>query len=114
MSDKPRIFKVLFHNQGSLYEVYARKVSQGNLLGFVEVGELVFGERSSLVVDPMEERLKSEFGGVLRTYIPMHAIVRIDEVEREGPAKAVDLGGSVGNVTPFPFPVFTPGGPEKR
>ena len=40
--------------------------------------------------------------------------VRIDEVEREGPAKAVDLGGSVGNVTPFPFPVFTPGGPEKR
>ena len=27
---------MLFHNQGSLYEVYARKVSQGNLLGFVE------------------------------------------------------------------------------
>ena len=26
--------------------------------------------------------------------------------------KAIDLGGS--NVTPFPFPVFTPNGPEKR
>ena len=37
------IFKVLFVNQGKVYEVYARKVSHGSLLGFVEIEELVFG-----------------------------------------------------------------------
>ena len=35
------IFKVLFVNQGKVYEVYARKVSHGGLLGFVEIEELV-------------------------------------------------------------------------
>ena len=46
------IFKVMFVNQGKVYEVYARKVSHGALFGFIEVEELVFGERSSVVVDP--------------------------------------------------------------
>ena len=45
--------------------------------------ELLFGERWQLLVDPGEEKLKSEFSGVKRTYIPMHAIVRIDEVEKQ-------------------------------
>ena len=112
MAAQPRVYKILFHNRGSLYELYARRVEQGSMFGFVEIEGLIFGERSSLVVDPSEERLKAEFSGVLRTYVPLHAVVRIDEVEREGPAKAIDLGGS--NVTPFPFPVFTPNGPEKR
>ena len=48
------IFKVVFANQGKVYEIYARKVSHGGLFGFVEVEELVFGERSSVVVDPGE------------------------------------------------------------
>jgi hypothetical protein len=70
-----------------VYEVYARSVSQGGLFGFVEIGDLVFGTRTSLVLDPAEEQLKSEFTGVGRSYIPMHAIIRIDEVEKEGPVK---------------------------
>lgn len=41
------IFRVVFVNQGKVYEIYARKVSHGGLLGFVEVEELVFGERST-------------------------------------------------------------------
>ena len=41
------IFKVLFVNQGKVYEIYARKVSHGSLFGFIEVEELVFGERST-------------------------------------------------------------------
>ena len=58
------IFRIVFVNQGKVYEIYARKVSHGTLLGFIEVEELVFGERSSVVVDPTEERIKSEFAGV--------------------------------------------------
>ena len=61
------IFKVVFVNQGKVYEIYARKVGHGSLFGFVEVEELVFGERSTVVVDPSEEKIKAEFEGVKRT-----------------------------------------------
>ena len=64
------IFRVIFHNQGNIYEVYAHEVSQGAMYAFVEVGEIMFGERSKVVVDPSDEKLKSEFAGVKRTYIP--------------------------------------------
>ena len=67
------IFKIMFVNQGKVYEVYARKVSQGRLFGFIEVEELVFGERSTVVLDPAEERIKSEFAGVKCTMLPMHS-----------------------------------------
>ena len=66
------IFRIVFVNQGKVYEIYARKVSHGGLFGFVEVEELVFGERSSVVLDPAEERIKSEFAGVKRSYLPLH------------------------------------------
>ena len=96
-----KIYKVLFINQGQVYEIYARRVGQGNLLGFVEVEELVFGERSKLLVDPAEEKLRGEFSGVKRSFLPLQAVIRIDEMEREGPAKihALPEGGTV---TAFP------------
>ncbi len=46
------IFRIMFVNQGKVYEVYARKVGHGELFGFIEVEELVFGERSTVVLDP--------------------------------------------------------------
>ena len=101
------IFKVVFVNQGKVYEIYARKVSHGALLGFVEVEELIFGERTAVVVDPAEERIKAEFEGVRRTYLPMHSVLRIDEVRQQGVSKISNFEGS--NVTPFPMPVYTPG-----
>ena len=97
-------------NQGKIYEIYARSIAHGDLFGFVEVEELVFGERSSVVVDPAEERIKSEFAGVQRTYIPMHAVMRIDQVEKQGVSKISTVDGD--NVTPFPMPMYTPGKPD--
>lgn len=93
-------------NQGKVYEVYARSVSQGSLFGFVEIEQLVFGERSGVLVDPAEERIKSEFAGVTRSFLPMHAIIRIDQVEKQGVSKISDADG---NVTPFPQPMYAPG-----
>ena len=111
MSKKP-IFKVIFHNQGKVYEIYARNVSQGSMFGFVEVEKIVFGEKSSVVLDPSEENLKSEFRDVNRTYIPLHAVIRIDEVSKQGVAKAVVQTGKAENV--MPFPIYTQGGEEPR
>src|SRR5580693_3989734 len=88
------IFKVLFVNQGKVYEIYARKVSHGSLFGFIEVEEMVFGERSTVVVDPAEEKIKAEFNEVKRTYLPMHSVLRIDEVKKQGVSKIVALEGS--------------------
>jgi len=101
------LYKVIFVNQGKVYEVYARGVGQGGLFGFIEIEELVFGERSTVVLDPSEEKIKSEFKGVKRTYLPMHSIVRIDEVEKQGVSKISKVEG--GNVAQFPMPVYTPG-----
>lgn len=111
MSEK-RIYKVIFHSRGQLIELYARQVSQGGLLGFVEIEDLVFGARSQVVVDPSEESLRSEFAGVKRIYIPMHSVIRIDEVEREGVGRMT--AAKEGEVRPFPVPVFTPGGGSKE
>jgi hypothetical protein len=100
------IFKVVFVNQGKVYEIYARKVSHGSLFGFIEVEELVFGERSAVVVDPSEEKVKAEFEGVKCTYLPLHSVLRVDEVRQQGTAKVSAFEGS--NVTPFPVPLYTP------
>lgn len=97
------IFRVIFLNQGQVYEIYARQIFQSELWGFLEIEELVFGERSQMLVDPSEEKLKSQFEGVSRSFIPMHSVVRIDEVERVGQATISDAkGGS--NVMSFPMP----------
>jgi hypothetical protein len=81
-------------------------VSHGSLLGFVEVEKLVFGTRASVVVDPTEEKIQTEFAGVKRTYLPMHSILRIDEVEKQGVSKVVNAEG--GNIAQFPVPMYTP------
>jgi len=99
MANKRSVFKIIFFNQGKVYEVYATGVTQSSMYGFVEVEGLLFGEKSAVLVDPAEERLKNEFEGVRCTYIPMHAVVRIDEVEKEGVARITDvkdLGGECG------------------
>jgi len=106
------IYKVTFMSRGQVYEIYARSVGSGALFGFVEVEELVFGERSSVVVDPSEEKIKSEFNGVKRTYLPLHTIIRIDEVEKQGTSKISKVES--GNVAQFPVPVYTPGGEKSR
>ena len=101
------IFKVLFVNQGKVYEVYCRKVTHGSLLGFVEIEDLVFGERSGIVLDPTEERIKAEFAGVKRSYLPLQAVLRIDEVGKRGVSRITALDG---NVTPFPAQLYPPPG----
>lgn len=106
MSNKTT-YRISFHNQGKVYEIYALEVHQSDLFGFIEVENIVFGEKTAVVVDPSEENLKTEFEGVQRTYLPMQSIIRIDEVEKSGQGKITDASGGGANVTAFPM--FTPG-----
>lgn len=96
-----KIYKIIFYNNEDIFEIYATHVFASDLYGFVEVEQLLFGEKSQLLVDPSEERLKNEFSGVKRTFIPMNAVVRIDEVEQSGTPKVSGVRNSVMN---FPNP----------
>ena len=96
------VYRIIFHNQGKIYQLHAAHVSQGDMYAFVEIEDILFDQRTELVVDPSEEKLKDEFAGVSKTYVPMHSIIRIDEVSKQGSNKIVDAD-SGGNITPFPL-----------
>ena len=100
-----KLYKIQFQNKGEFYEIYAKNIFQSDIFGFVGIENVVFGSQSSIVVDPGEEKLKKEFSGVKRSYIPMHAVIRIDEVDKQGSAKVSDIDSKV---TPFPGSVYMP------
>jgi len=102
------IYKVRFTHEGRVFELYARNVSTSAFFGFVEVEKLLWGKKSDIIVDPTEQELKNEFDGVKRTFIPLHAIVRIDEVDKSGPAKILPLPVGA-RETPTPFPIYSQG-----
>jgi hypothetical protein len=99
---KKTLYRVTFSNQDSIYELYARSIKESELFGFLEVEEFAFGEQTALVVDPSEEKLKLEFSGVKRTFIPMHTVFRIDEVTNQGTSKIKDNHSHGNKVSPFP------------
>jgi len=102
MKQNEPIYRVIFSQDGKTYELYARYISEETMVGFVEVEQLIFSKQETLV-DPAEEKLRQEFKDVERIYIPMHAIFRIDEVFKEGPARVKDeKTNSQSNVWHFP------------
>jgi len=80
---KDTIYRINFINQGEVYEVYARHVSQGGLFGFVEIEGIVFGERSKILIDSS------------------------DEVEKAGRGR---ITSGDGKVATFPMAIMPPGG----
>ncbi len=94
------IYRVTFVNVNEIYQVYARNIYQSDIYGFVEVEAYLFGQETELIVDPKEERLKREFEGVQRSFIPANAILRIDEVSERGAATIMPAGdGKVINMS---------------
>jgi hypothetical protein len=55
----------------------------GALFGFVEIEEICSTRAQGHRGGTPEERLQIEFAGVKKTYLPMHYVLRIDEVERK-------------------------------
>lgn len=81
------LYKVSFLNQGKVYEIYCNRVSGSDLAyGFVEVSGLVFETDDSVVIDPTEEQLRAEFEDVEVLHLPMHSVIRIEQVKKRGAA----------------------------
>lgn len=102
---QPKLYRVSFVQQDKVYEIYCRSFSNSHLYGFLEMEQLLFGERTQVLVDPAEEKLKAEFHQVERSHIPYHSVIRIDEVAEQGVNRIRDHKGTV---TPFPQPARPP------
>ena len=107
---KKGIYKILFIQTGEIYEIYAKSIYQSDMYGFIEVEEYIFDQNSQIVVDTSEEKLKNEFKGVQRSYIPVSCIMRIDEVDKKGTAKITSSDSA--KIMPIAHSVFE--GPGKK
>ena len=105
-SNKEKMFRIAFLNHGKVYELFCTGVCSSGLFGFVEVSGFIFGEQSSLVVDPSEEKMRDEFDGVEVLHLPMHSVLRVEQVKKKGQAVIRDRERGE-KVTPFPL---QPGG----
>lgn len=79
------IYRVIFTHLDQIYTLYSKGVSEETLVGFIEVdGILSIQRERDMVGDTKDiEMLYDKMDGVKRTYIPMHAIVRIDELTHQ-------------------------------
>jgi len=101
---KKGIYKIVFAQMGEIYEIYSNSIYQSDIYGFVEVEDYLFDQNSKIVVDTSEEKLKSTFKGVKRSYIPINTILRIDEVDKKGTAKISKNKNA--KVMPLPSPII--------
>jgi hypothetical protein len=99
---KKRLYKIIFLNQGKVYELFSESVASSGLWGFVEVSELVFDSAEGLVVDPVEERMKQEFANARVLHLPIQSVLRVEEVDKRGQCLIRDRESGE-KVTPFPL-----------
>jgi hypothetical protein len=101
MADK-RLYKIIFLNQGKVYELFSEGVSSSGLWGFIEVSGLVFDSGDGLVVDPTEERMRQEFADARVLHLPIQSVLRVEEVDKRGQCLIRDRESGE-KVTPFPI-----------
>ncbi|MCB1603296.1 MAG: DUF1820 family protein [Gammaproteobacteria bacterium] len=95
------LYKVIFYCRSKIYELYARDVFSSELYGFIYVGELVFDQNQSIVIDPAEEKLREEFKNINVLHLPMQSVIRIDEVKKKQACKIREIKDGE-NIMPFP------------
>lgn len=77
------IYKITFWNKEEAVELHARQIYQSDLWGFLEVEELIFTDLMQKN-NEKEKLLQGMFKNVSRIFIPIHTIIRIDEIEKPG------------------------------
>jgi len=105
MSESSPLYRVQFISSGERYELYVKELMTSNVFGFIEIADFVWDTHTELVLDPSHEKLKDEFADVKRTYVPMHNVLRIDQVKKQGSAKITQLSDKVRVLN---SPIYTP------
>ena len=109
-SKQKQIYRVAFLNHGKVYELYCTGVTSSGLWGFVEISGMIFDSSSAVVIDPTEEKMRDEFEDVEVLHVPIHSVMRVEEVKKKGQAVIRDRESGE-KVTPFPL---SPAGRSKN
>ena len=103
-SNQPHIYRVQFHSDGQIYDVYVEEVEHSVLSGFIRLQGFIFGETTQVVIDPSEEKLRGEFEDVNHVDIPFHHILRVSSVQKRGTPKITKSDQSGMSTIPFSVP----------
>ena len=72
------LYKVKFIQQEVVVELIAKYISEESLMGFIEIEDIIFpGSGEPFATD---EKYREEFFGIERCYLPLHTLLRIDEL----------------------------------
>lgn len=96
-----KLFRVSFLNHGKVWELYCKGVISSGLWGFVELSDIVFDANDAVVIDPVEDKMRDELGDVEVLHLPMHSVLRVEEVRRKGQS-VIRERESGEKITPFP------------
>lgn len=95
------LYRINYITNKDVYELYAEAVHTQEMLGFISISGLVFDQQTSVVIDPIEERLKTEFKGVKTLHLPLQNVLKIEEVEQKKSCKIKTLSPE-NNLTALP------------
>ena len=80
--NKKPIYRILFRHESHKIELYARRVFPSDFLGLVRIEDLIFFEdKNSLLINPMDDKIKKEFADTRVLHIPLHCLLRIEELK---------------------------------
>jgi len=103
------LYKVIFINNGKVYELYSRDVFSSEIYGFIYVAELVFDQNKTIVIDPAEEKVREEFKNANVLHLPLQCVIRIEEVKKKMSCKIRDIksGESMNSLSSLQTPKNT-------
>jgi|GEM_PF-3381178 len=80
------VYRTVFTHLDQVYTLYSQGISEETLVGFIEVdGILSMAQDIVMSTENQEahEVFRQQLQSIKRTYVPMHAVVRIDEMTRK-------------------------------
>ena len=91
MKSKTVIYRINYINQNQVYELYAERIATDALLGFMSISSILFDLKDAIVIDPVEEQLKTEFKDVEVLHVPITHILKVEEVKQKKSCKIRQL-----------------------
>lgn len=95
------IYRIRFIENDEIKSIYARYISEENLVGFLEADELVMSDE--VADNKALNEFANQFKNVQRVYFPMHVILRIDEIDSNSQQENTEKSTTtISNVRRFP------------
>lgn len=83
---KDIVYRTVFTHLDQVYTVYSQGISEETLVGFIELDSIIEVKQEVVLSTESHETHQlflQQLASIKRTYVPMHAVVRIDEMTRK-------------------------------